>query len=156
MINSVPFIVSPVHGSCHEISRRTEGLQRDKPAMAGDTIKRTPCILPDAPLKIQEGQREYDINTSQTNWAYFAGCTTQNTRRATWIWHQHFTNQLGLWSRKHFYMGHKTGLWQPYRDEELKLQKWSYWDLWQATPFMTTKQTTPYAVNCRLNAYWTG
>jgi len=25
--------------------------------------------------------------------------------------------------------------------------------LWQATPFMTTKQMTPYAVNYRLNAY---
>jgi len=49
-----------------------------------------------------------------------------------------------------FYMGQKIGLWQPYRDEELKRQKWSYWGLWQATPFMTTKQTTPYAVNCRL------
>jgi len=36
-----------------------------------------------------------------------------------------------------------------------KRQKWSYWDLWQATPFMTTKQTTPYAVNYRLNACWT-
>jgi hypothetical protein len=33
--------------------------------------------------------------------------------------------------------------------------KWSYWDLWQATPFMTIKQTTPYAVNYRQNAYWT-
>jgi len=29
----------------------------------------------------------------------------------------------------------------------------SYWDLWQATPFMTTKQTTTYAANYRLQAY---
>jgi len=49
-------------------------------------------------------------------------------------------------------MDQKIGL----KDEELKRQKWSYWDLWQATPFMTTKQTTTYAANCRLQAYWTG
>jgi hypothetical protein len=36
-----------------------------------------------------------------------------------------------------------------YRDEELRRQKWSYWDLWQVTPFMTTKQTTPFAANYR-------
>jgi len=29
----------------------------------------------------------------------------------------------------------------------LKRQEWNYWDLWQATPLMTTKQTTLYAVN---------
>jgi hypothetical protein len=52
-------------------------------------------------------------------------------------------------------MGQKIGLWQPYRDEEYKRWKWSYWDLWQARPFMTTKQTTPCAVNYRLNAHWT-
>ena len=34
-------------------------------------------------------------------------------------------------------------------------QNWSYWDLWQATPFMTTKQMTTYAANCGLQAYWT-
>jgi spermidine/putrescine-binding protein len=50
-------------------------------------------------------------------------------------------------------MDQKIGLWQPYRDEELKQQKWNYWDLWQATPFMTTKQMTQYAVNYRLYAY---
>ena len=33
------------------------------------------------------------------------------------------------------------------KDEELKRQTWSYWDLWQATPFMTTKQMTTYAAN---------
>jgi hypothetical protein len=32
--------------------------------------KRTLRILPDAPLKIQEGQREYDITTLEINWAY--------------------------------------------------------------------------------------
>ena len=37
------------------------------------------------------------------------------------------------------------------KDEELKQLKWSYWDLWQTTPFMTTKQMTTYAANygCR-------
>jgi hypothetical protein len=50
-------------------------------------------------------------------------------------------------------MDQKIGLWQPYRDEELKRQKLNYWDLWQATPFMATKQTTPYAMNYRLQAY---
>jgi len=53
----------------------------------------------------------------------------------------------------HFYMGQKIGHWQPYRDEELKRQKWSYWDLWQATPFTTTKQTTLHAVNYRQTIY---
>ena len=48
---------------------------------------------------------------------------------------------------------YNIGLWQPHRDEELKRQKWNYWDLWQATPFITTKQTTPYDVNYRLHAY---
>ena len=33
--------------------------------------------------------------------------------------------------------------------------KWSYWDFWQATPFMTTKQTTTYAANYRSQTYWT-
>jgi len=33
------------------------------------------------------------------------------------------------------------------RDEELKRQNCNYWDLWQATPFMTTKQMALYAVN---------
>jgi len=28
--------------------------------------------------------------------------------------------------------------------------KWSYWDLWQAILFMTTRQTTTYAMNYRL------
>jgi len=37
-------------------------------------------------------------------------------------------------------MGQKIGLWQPHKDEELRLQKWSYWDLWQVTPSNTTKQ----------------
>jgi hypothetical protein len=71
----------------------------------------------------------------------------------------------GKWERKlflkyttlkfylHFYMCQKTGLWQPHRDVELKRQKWNYWELWQATPFMTTKQTTPYAVNYTFHAY---
>jgi hypothetical protein len=36
-------------------------------------------------------------------------------------------------------MGQKIGLQQPYKDAELKRQKWSYRDLWQATPFMTHK-----------------
>ena len=45
-------------------------------------------------------------------------------------------------------MGQKIRLWQPYRDEELKRQKWSYWDLWQGTPFMTTKQND--SVRCEL------
>jgi len=40
-----------------------------------------------------------------------------------------------------------------YKDEELKRQKWDYWDLWQATPFMTTKQTTTYAAKYGLQAY---
>ena len=52
-----------------------------------------------------------------------------------------------------FYMGQKIGLYQPYKDEELKRQKWSYWDLWQATPFMITKQMTTYAGNYGLQAY---
>ena len=34
-------------------------------------------------------------------------------------------------------MGQKIVLQLPYKDEESKRQKWSYWDLWQATPFMT-------------------
>jgi len=50
-------------------------------------------------------------------------------------------------------MGQKIVLQLPYKDEELKRQKWSYWDLWQATPFMTTKQMTTYAANYRLQAY---
>jgi len=50
-------------------------------------------------------------------------------------------------------MRQKIRLWQPYKDEELKLQKWSYWDLWQATPFMTTKQITTYTANYGLQAY---
>jgi hypothetical protein len=50
-------------------------------------------------------------------------------------------------------LGQKTGLWQPHRDEELRQQKWSYWDLWQVTPFMTTKQTTPFTANYRQTAY---
>jgi len=50
-------------------------------------------------------------------------------------------------------MGQKIGLWQPYKDEELKQKKWSYWDLWQATPLMTTKQTTTYAANYGFQAY---
>ena len=29
------------------------------------------------------------------------------------------------------------------------------YDLWQATPSTTTKQTTPYAKNYGLQAYWT-
>ena len=37
--------------------------------MVGDTIKRTHCVLPDTPLKIQEGQSEYDINTLEIDWA---------------------------------------------------------------------------------------
>ena len=53
-------------------------------------------------------------------------------------------------------MGPKTGLWQPHRDEELRRQKWSYWDLWQATPSMITKQTNPFAANCRQNTEGTG
>ena len=36
---------------------------------------------------------------------------------------------------------------------ELKWQKWSYWDLWQAKPFMTTNQMTTYTVNYGLQAY---
>jgi len=36
----------------------------------------------------------------------------------------------------------KIGLQQPHKDEELKRQKRNYWDLWQATPFITTRQTT--------------
>ena len=47
-------------------------------------------------------------------------------------------------------MGQKIGL---YKDEELKRQKWSYWDLWQATPFMTTKQMNTHAANYGLQAY---
>jgi len=50
-------------------------------------------------------------------------------------------------------MGQKIGLQQPYKDEELKRQKWIYWDLWQATPFMTTKQMTTYAANYGLQAF---
>jgi hypothetical protein len=50
-------------------------------------------------------------------------------------------------------MDKKIGLLQPYRGEEMKRQKWNYWDLWQATHFMTTKQAIPYAVNYRLHAY---
>jgi len=51
--------------------------------------------------------------------------------------------------------GQKTGLWEPRRGEELKQLKWNYWDLWQATPSTTTQQTTPYAKNYGLQAYWT-
>ena len=50
-------------------------------------------------------------------------------------------------------MGQKIGLWQLHRDEELKRQKWNDWDLWQATAFMTTKQTTLHAVKYKLQAY---
>ena len=50
-------------------------------------------------------------------------------------------------------MGQKIGLEQPYEDEESKRHKWSYWDLWQVTPFMTTKQVTTYAVNYGLRIY---
>jgi len=50
-------------------------------------------------------------------------------------------------------MGKKIGLLQPYKDEELKRQKLSHWDLWQATPFMTTKQMTTYAANYGLQAH---
>ena len=50
-------------------------------------------------------------------------------------------------------MVQKIGLQQPHKDEELKRQKWSYWDLWQATPFMTTRQMTTYAANYILQAY---
>jgi len=49
-------------------------------------------------------------------------------------------------------MGKKTGVQKPYKDEKLKRQKWSYWDLWQATPFMTTKMNT-YAAHYGLQAY---
>ena len=52
-------------------------------------------------------------------------------------------------------MGQKIGLQQPYKDEELKLQKWSYWNLWQAKTFMTTKQMTTYAAKYGLQAYLT-
>ena len=52
-------------------------------------------------------------------------------------------------------MGHKIGLYQPYKDEELKRKNWSYWDLWQDTAFMTTKQMTTHAANWGLQAYWT-
>ena len=48
-------------------------------------------------------------------------------------------------------MGQKIGLWQPHKDEVLRRQKWSYWDLWQVTPSVTTKQTTPFAANYRLH-----
>ena len=68
--DSVPFIVSSEHGSCHEVSRRTERLECDRATMVGDTIKPTLRILPDTPLKIKEGQSEYDINTLEINWAY--------------------------------------------------------------------------------------
>ena len=50
-------------------------------------------------------------------------------------------------------MGQKTVLWPPCKDEELKRQKWSYWDHWQAAPFMTTKQMATYAANYGLQAY---
>jgi len=50
-------------------------------------------------------------------------------------------------------MGQKIGLLLPYKDEELKRQEWSYWDLWQAIAFMTTKQMTTYAANYGLPAY---
>ena len=50
-------------------------------------------------------------------------------------------------------MGQKIGLQQPYKDEEFNRQKWSYWDLRKATPFMTTNQMTTYAANYGLQAY---
>jgi len=50
-------------------------------------------------------------------------------------------------------MGQRIGLYQPHKDEESKRQKWSYWDLWQATPFMATKQMTTYTANCGLQAH---
>jgi len=50
-------------------------------------------------------------------------------------------------------MVQKIGLKQPYKDEELKRQKWSYWDLWQAKPLITTKQMTTYAANYTLQAH---
>jgi len=50
-------------------------------------------------------------------------------------------------------MGQKIGLYHYYKDEELKQQKWSYWDLRQATPFMTIKQMTAYAAKYGLQAY---
>ena len=48
-------------------------------------------------------------------------------------------------------MGQKIGPQQPHKGEELKRQKWSYWDLWQATPFMATRQTTSYAAHFNNN-----
>jgi len=50
-------------------------------------------------------------------------------------------------------MGKKIGLLTALKGEELKRQKWSYWDLWQATHFMTTKQMSTYAANYGLQAY---
>ena len=50
-------------------------------------------------------------------------------------------------------MDQKIGLTEPHKDEEMKRQKWSYWDLWQATSFMTAKQITTYAANYGLQAY---
>jgi len=32
------------------------------------------------------------------------------------------------------------------KSEELKRLKWSHWDLWQATSFMTTRQTTTWKI----------
>ena len=50
-------------------------------------------------------------------------------------------------------MGQKIGLLTASQDEELKRQERSYWDLWQATLSMTTRQTTTYAANYNLQAY---
>ena len=38
-------------------------------------------------------------------------------------------------------------------NSSIKTKKWSYSDLWQATPFITTRQMTTYAANYRLQAY---
>jgi hypothetical protein len=48
-------------------------------------------------------------------------------------------------------MGQKIGLLTALQRRRTEAAGLS--DLWQATAFMTTKQTTPYVVNYRLGAY---
>jgi len=51
---------------------------------------------------------------------------------------------------------HRTGLsYIMTKNTKIKIRTLTtyYWDLWQATPFMTTRQTTTYAANYILQAY---
>jgi len=38
-----------------------------------------------------------------------------------------------------FLYGSENWILTASKDQEFKRQKWSYWDLWQATPFVTTR-----------------